>query len=236
MSIPSQNFIECINPYEDFIKENKPLFVIEKPHGITYSNFLELQTFCNSHELNVVYNDHYIAKDSILNLYNLPQINSVRKIEIKLHESSCVNDRLNYFDQVGILLDMYQSHVLIVLSTILAKMENNTRESVLSHIARCIPFEKSFSKYESYEGKNFTRCDVKFIYKGVGINVSCGKKLTDEKSLCISTIDGRYLCIDLSNAKGNPYDNIFNWLNNDEIERFLSKKEIAYMWKHINLF
>ena len=155
MSIPSQNFIECISPYEDFIKENKPLFVIEKPHGITYSNFLELQSFCNSHELNVVYNDHYIAKDSILNLCNLPEINSVCKIEIKLHESSCVNNRLIYFDQVGILLDMYQSHVLIVLSTILAQMEDNTRENVLSHIARCIPFEKSFSKYESYEGQNY---------------------------------------------------------------------------------
>jgi glucose-6-phosphate 1-dehydrogenase len=236
MSIPSQNFIECISPYQDFIKENKPLFVIEKPHGITYSNFLELQSFFDLHKLNVIYNDHYVAKNALLNLNDLPHINDVRKIEVKLHESSCVNDRLNYFDQVGILLDMYQSHVLIILSTILARMENKNREKVLCHIAKCIPFHKYFSKYESYEGQNFTRCYIEFIYKGIGINVSCGKKLTDEKSLCISTNDGRYLCIDLSNTKGNPYDNIFEWLNNDDTERFLNKKEIGYMWKHINLF
>ena len=238
MSIPTKHFFDCIEPYEDFIIQNKPLIVIEKPHGTSEYEFYELYNYFNNNNLKVVYNDHYLAKHSVLNLdkMNLPQFNKLRSIDFTLHESSCVNDRIAYFDEVGILLDMYQSHVLIVLSTLLAKIENVSRLDVLKHIAKCIPFNKKFSKYDSYKGEAFTKCDLTFIYKGIAINVSCGKKLTDEKSMCLHTNDGGYLCIDLSNSLGNPYTEIFTWLMEDAQNKFLSNEEIACLWKHINLF
>lgn len=235
LSIPSQHIIECMKPYMSFLENNKPLFVVEKPHGIDYKNFLELKEFFESHNHNVIYNDHYIAKHALLTIPQLPEFKNVRKIDLKLHESSCVNDRIDYFDKAGIVLDMYQSHSLIVLATVIARIENTERSVVLQYLSKCIPFHKEFSKYESYKGSNFTKCHIKFIYKGINITVSCGKKMTDEKSLCITIDNGSYTCIDLSNNVINPYINIFNWLNNNNIELFLQTSEITSMWKHINL-
>jgi glucose-6-phosphate 1-dehydrogenase len=237
MSIPTKHFFNCIQPYEDFILKNKPLIVIEKPHGTSEDEFYELYSYFLNNDLKVIYNDHYIAKHSVLNLdkMDLPQFSQIRSIDFTLHESGCVNDRISYFDEVGILLDMYQSHVLIVLSILLAKMENISRLNALRHIAKCIPFNKKFSTYESYKGQAFTKCDLTFNYKGVDINVSCGKKLTDEKSICLHKNDGGYLCIDLSNRDSNPYTQIFTWLMEDKLYKFLSNEEIACLWKHINL-
>lgn len=238
MSIPTQHFFQAIDPYFDFFNINRPLFVLEKPHGINEQNFLEIDDFLGSNGFQSVYNDHYIAKNSILNIQTMqfPEFKNMNYIDIKLHESSCVNDRVEYFDKVGILLDMYQSHVLIVLSTLLSQIEQIPRIDVLRHIAKCIPYDKKFSKYNEYKGSSFTKCDFRFIYKGIGINVSCGKKLTDEKSLCLYTNKGSYCCIDLSNTAGNPYEQIFSWLREGSTDQFLTNKEISLLWKHINLF
>ena len=70
------------------------------------------------------------------------------------------------------------------------------------------------------------------IYNGIKINVSCGKMLNDEKSICISSD----ICIDLSNDKSNPYAQIFEWLNNSQYNHFLSSKEVEFLWKHISNF
>ena len=127
---------------------------------------------------------------------------------------------------------MYQSHVLIILATIFSHLENKSRKDVISELAECSPSHTYFSKYKSYIGIADTRCEVSFRYKHIQINVSCGKKLTDEKSLCLVTSDLNYMCIDLSNNTGNPYDVIFNWLN-DNLHPFLSNDEIRLLWKHI---
>lgn len=238
MSIPTQHLFDCIKPYSEFIKYNKPLFVIEKPHGINKANFENLKNFFDSNNLDVVYNDHYIGKQSIINLetINLPNFDQISSIDITLHESQCVNDRLGYFDSVGIVLDMYQSHVLVIISTLLSVIEGKSRLDILYYISNCAPLFTKFEKYDTYLGKSNTKCKISFEYKGITINVSCGKKLTDEKSICIYCNNDCYICIDLSNSKINPYEHIFNFLMQDEKHKFLSTVEIECLWKHINLF
>lgn len=187
--------------------------------------------------MQIVYNDHYIAKNSILNLEKIrwPHIEEINEINITLHESQCVNDRLDYFDKVGIIMDMYQSHVLVILSTLLAHITTTDRKSVLETLTHISPCSINTSCYPEYKGSMPTQCNLSIFYNGIKINVSCGKMLNDEKSLCIST---KYsdICIDLSNDKSNPYAQIFEWLNNSQYSHFLSSEEVELLWKHISNF
>ena len=52
MSVPSKSFFENIEPYMEFIEENRPTFVIEKPH----ENIL-IHEFAVSNNLKVLYNN-----------------------------------------------------------------------------------------------------------------------------------------------------------------------------------
>ena len=238
MSIPTQYFFDTTKPYQSQFKENKPLFVLEKPHGISYQNFSELKAFFDTNNYKVVYNDHYIAKDSILNLKNInwPPLQQIESVELRFHESQCVNDRLTYFDNVGILLDMYQSHALVVLSSLLAYISNSDRTEIIETLSSIIPLNVYYDKYDSYKGNAATSCVVQLVYHDITINISCGKMLNDEKSLCVKTYNDQDICIDLSNSKGNPYDKIFEWLSMENTTPFLSSYEVQLLWQHVEQF
>lgn len=239
MSIPTQYFFDSIEPYEQNFKENSPLFVLEKPHGISYNNFLDIKNYFDENNYSVVYNDHYIAKDSILNLKNVawPSMKNIESITLKFHESQCVNSRIHYFDNAGILLDMYQSHALIVLSSLIAYIANTDRIEIIETLSGIVPSNVQYDKYSTYKGKADTSCIVDLIYNGIPIHISCGKMLHDEKSLCVKTFsDDDDICIDLSNEKGNPYDKIFEWLSVDYTDPFLSSYEVKLLWQHIKQF
>ena len=227
MSIPSQNLIECIEPHTKFIEENNPTFVLEKPHGISQENFQDIEDYFISNNLKVLYNDHYIAKDGLNNLEPVLESMKIEKIEVCLHEFSGVNDRIDYFDNVGIILDMYQSHVLIILSTIISKNTGLSRTEVLEELSQVKPYFSELYKYPGYKGEACTHCHVQLWYKGIDIQVSCGKKMPyDQKYV---SINNEYN-IDLSCGSYNP---IFKWLMENHTRPFLNNYEVSLLWKHI---
>ena len=235
MSIPTQHVVETIKPYEDQFMESKPLFILEKPHGTSFENFVDISEYFRIHNFRVLYNDHYIAKNALqMCMLNNPEFN---KINIKLHESDCINDRVAYFEGLGksgILLDMYQSHVMIMLSTVLANIHNVSRTEILEELALLCPYSVYYDKYPTYIGSNYTQCIVKLKYKDIDIEVSCGKQLPDEKSMCLVGKNQK-MCLDFS-SKENPYDLIFEWVKNDNTRPFLNCYEIELLWNHMSHF
>ena len=250
MSIPSKSIIECVKPYESFFNKHKPLFVLEKPHGIDRPNFDDIQAYFNNQGYDVVFNDHYIGKSSLTELIHtdLPTIKNISSIDITLHENVCVNDRLAYFDSVGILLDMYQSHVLVVLSTILAhckyteyaefptkqQLYLNERSNIIKTFSKIVPHDVTFDTYDTYKGVSKTSCKIQMKYKDIDINVSCGKMLPDQKEAIIHTYFGKTYTIDLSNSVRNPYSYIFELLQNENLTHFLSEEDVYALWEHVS--
>lgn len=232
MSIPTQHVIECIKPYEAQFLETKPLFILEKPHGLSLDNFLSISSYFKERDFRVLYNDHYIAKKSLQAcMLNAPNFN---KIKVTLHESDCINDRVSYFEGLGtygILLDMYQSHVMIMLSTVLGYIHNVSRTEILEELSVIEPSRLEFDKYDTYIGANYTQCKVCLKYKDIEIEVSIGKKLPDEKSMCL-TGPNEEVCLDFS-SNDNPYTLIFEWIKNDNTKPFLNCYEIELLWNHM---
>lgn len=224
MSVPSQNIFECIEPYQEFVLENKPTFVVEKPHGINENNFNLLDNFFSDNHIDALYNDHYVAK------FSHSEIENPKKIEIILHEKDSVDDRMNYFDKVGIIFDMYQSHVVILLSMILSESLGISKTKVLEKISEIKPIVLETSQYVGYSGKAPTYCKIYLKYDDIEIMASCGKKMPKEiKKIYINDSP-----IDLDTTS-NPYVKVIEWLNNEkDRSNFLSSYQVSLLWKHIS--
>ena len=226
MSVPSQSIFECIEPYHDFVLENRPTFVVEKPHGINEINFNVLKNFFSDNHILALYNDHYIAK--------VPDKLPVKgykpnKIEIIIHERNGVDDRMTYFDNVGIIFDMYQSHVVVLLSIVLSECLEQSKTEILEGLSEIQPLIMDTSQYIGYSGKAPTYCKIYLKYNDIEIIASCGKKMPE--NIKEIYIDDKIIELD---NKSNPYEKVVNWLNDEDYSNFLSSYQVDLLWKHIS--
>ena len=115
--------------------------IIEKPFGYNLESAKSLKKQLDQHfkPEQIYLLDHYLGKEAVSNLLSLRYANSiltslfnkqyVSHIQITAMEDKDIEGRANYFDNVGILRDMVQSHLLQVLAylTMCAPLEKNDK-------------------------------------------------------------------------------------------------------------
>jgi glucose-6-phosphate 1-dehydrogenase len=188
--------------------------VIEKPFGHNYDSAETLFHFVSQHfqEDQFYLLDHYLGKSQVQSILNLRHSNRVlsnimrgseiANIQITAFEPIGVDHRIGYFEQVGIVRDMIQSHLLQVLALVTmeipGKISANSlhreKYNILSAIdCPCDPDNVVLGQYKSYRTqkgvKKTSRTDtfvaVRFFldkqdWRKVPIYIRTGKKL-DEK-------------------------------------------------------
>lgn len=149
--------------------------VIEKPFGHNRESAEELFHFVANHfrEDQFYLLDHYLGKSevqSILNmrhsnriLSNIMQGSEIANIQITAFETVGVEHRVGYFEQVGMVRDMIQSHLLQVLALVTmeipGKMQADSLQrekySVLSAIdCPCDPKNVVLGQYAGYRSQD----------------------------------------------------------------------------------
>lgn len=232
MSIPTHNFFENVEPYQKFIKNNKPTFVIEKPHGRSLHEFQKLDNYFKDNDLKVLYNDHYLFKDDILHFEHEPTTD-IHSIDIVINETLDITERLDYFDKVGILKDMYQSHIVCIIAEVLGYNLNMSRTEILEELAQISPYFYGVSKYPGYPGKNYTACKVILVYRGIIITVLCSKNAPAEQKHIVINDNTQ---ISLKNNEKNPYETVFEHIIEGKTQTFLNSYEVELLWNHFNFF
>lgn len=124
-------------------KNNDSRLVIEKPFGHDFDSAQSLNNTLSNifSEKNIFRIDHYLGKEMIQNIMVIRLSNSIfralwnRKhidnIQIYLNESEGVKDRGKYYDDTGVIKDMFQNHILQVLSLIaMEEPENLTAQEI----------------------------------------------------------------------------------------------------------
>ncbi|MFP4370780.1 MAG: glucose-6-phosphate dehydrogenase [Halanaerobium sp.] len=124
-------------------KDNDSRLVIEKPFGHNLDSAEKLNSTLSSifSEKNIFRIDHYLGKEMIQNIMVIRLSNPIfralwnRKhidnIQIYLNESEGVKDRGKYYDDTGVIKDMFQNHILQVLSLIaMEEPENLTAQEI----------------------------------------------------------------------------------------------------------
>lgn len=125
--------------------------VIEKPFGDNLNSAKKLKKLLDTNfKVDQIFLlDHYLGKEAVSNLLSLRYANSiltsllsseyVANIQISALESKDIEGRANYFDHVGTLKDMVQSHLLQVLAYFtMYSPKQKTAESIHHEKARVL--------------------------------------------------------------------------------------------------
>ncbi len=147
LSIPPTAFSDVINNLTlGGVHEDGVTFrcIVEKPIGHNLETFEEIQSALMKHhtEDEIYLLDHYLGKDAFRNIYYLRYSNPVLErllknsiihhVEISASESLGLEGRAGYFESTGTLRDMFQSHLVLMISLLTMRLrddDDNFRDS-----------------------------------------------------------------------------------------------------------
>jgi glucose-6-phosphate 1-dehydrogenase len=119
--------------------------ILEKPFGYDYKSAHKLRELLLLHfkEEQYFLLDHYLGKEAVTNLLSLRYANTmisailkkeyISNIQISAVEQVDTEGRAGYFDQVGVLRDMIQSHVLQILATATMRLPQHESAKAVRH-------------------------------------------------------------------------------------------------------
>ena len=132
---------------------------LEKPFGTDLASAKSLNRLLESMlpEEQLFRVDHFLGKSTVLNLLGLRFANrifeplfsapNVEKIEIVFDESLALENRAGYYDKAGALIDMIQSHLLLVLAlTAMEPPASLNADDLRGSMAQVLRATRSWSK------------------------------------------------------------------------------------------
>lgn len=231
LMIDVSNNISAANVVE---KDNlNQTLIFEKPFGSNYqtAKMINLQLWENFNEKQIYRIDHYLGKEYIAELINLRFNNSVfgpllkannlSSIDVVVKEEVGILNRGSFYDVTGASKDMFQSHILQIVSLLLMdKPDSMDPKHIVNKkvkVLKQLTFKEEdliFGQYTGYltennvDEKSLTETllsitlRAKNSFKKVPVNVLTGKKM-DKKETYI-----KYYLIDGSEIKINIFPNL----------------------------
>lgn len=143
LSVPPMVFPDvlvnlCAGGVHDHKNKNAFRCIVEKPVGHDLKSFEEVQKqLTNCFTENEIYLlDHYLGKEAVRNIYYLRFSNPVLErlfkntlihhVEVTASEAAGLEGRAGYFEHVGTFRDMFQSHLLMMISLLTMRLEGDT--------------------------------------------------------------------------------------------------------------
>jgi len=125
--------VKNLSTIKDVIGDDVDL-MLEKPFGENRETAGELFQFVKNHfdKDNLFLIDHYLGKSAVKSIFPLRYNNAIlnllltgkaiSNIQISALETTGVDERIGFFDDVGIIKDMIQSHLLQILALLTMSM------------------------------------------------------------------------------------------------------------------
>lgn len=194
--------------------------LVEKPFGANLKEARLLQKLIkkNKIEEDIYLSDHYLFKES---LFNLKESN-FNKLKVVSLEELGVEGRV-YYDSVGALKDMIQSHFLNIIHKLM-KFSDKDVEIKKIKFGQYQDYKKDISKESNTE--TYVKLDLEI--KGREIELETGKKFNKKESFI--ELDKIKTDISLDNE---CYCNLFESFFNKRKEKFPTINNSIVNWKII---
>jgi len=176
----------------DCKKEISNKILIEKPFGSDLASAKKIQSSLHRYfsEEDIYLVDHYLAKEPVENILYFIRNNPVfadvwnckhiRRVEITAKEELGIENRGEFYDNVGALRDMFQSHLLEVLALLtLDQPYDLTDESIQAARLELLQNIKPFDPDTSVRGQ----------YNGYKEEVGNPKSFTETYATTVTNID-----------------------------------------------
>ncbi len=241
-----------------FIQKRNVKILIEKPFGIDLKTAKkQIETSLKYFKENQIYRvDHYLFKNiipKIIYFKEKVELNNenIEEIEINAFEAIDVGKRILFYDKIGAIKDMIQSHLLELTAVVLQDKNNKNSTQGRFNVLKNLEIIKDKTKKGQYEG---------YINKEINPNsktetfasISLKSKAKNIKNLIITLNTGKalnkketYIKIKLKNKKNifiqeivkkkhNSYEQVILNAINSNKEYFISQKEVLETWRIIN--
>lgn len=195
-------------------KKNARKIVFEKPFGSSSKSAKNLQKMLLSHtrKEQICRVDHFIGKHALLSLLEVEHlgllqrvINSahIKRIYIRFFESKTVGTRGAFYDSVGALRDVFQNHMLYMLSVLLkvsipmrSGVDATKRRDVYKEILKHIEIKQSvemsqYDRYRKIEGVNPVSKTETAFYLEAQVSKKVPAHLSTIKSIPITCMGGK---------------------------------------------
>ena len=217
LAISSNMMIEVSNNISKngIVQKNnlKQSLVFEKPFGRNYSTAHQInETLLKNYNENQIYRlDHYLGKDLVKAILDLRfktnllesalSPKKLTSIEIAAKEDEGILNRGEFYDQTGAVRDMFQSHLLQIVSLLTMNKPKEFNSSLIANekvkALKNVTIKKDsliFGQYSGYlEEENISpnsltetmvkvTLNVKNKFKNIPVNILTGKKLNKKET------------------------------------------------------
>lgn len=216
LALPPTQFLTVSKEINRYFHDENTRIVIEKPFGrdLDSSIYLSDSLALLFRDNQLYHIDHYLEKEMVKNLFTLRFANfifrdiwnsrAIDNVQITFKETIGIEGRGSYFDDIGIVRDVLQNHLLQLLSIVAMKPpENLTPEhirkekvSVLNQIRPIsLKTDVILGQYEGYKNEPDVSPDsntptfaavIMYIdddrWKDVPFILKCGKGLDQQKA------------------------------------------------------
>jgi glucose-6-phosphate 1-dehydrogenase len=180
LATPPQYFakIATVLGQTDMVKETDGVWrrvIVEKPFGTDLQSAMQLNTTLHQYlsEEQIYRIDHYLGKETVQNILvfrfgntifePLWNHNFIASVQITVSETDGVGSRAGYYDTVGILPDMFQNHLLTLLTLIGMEPPSSFKADALHN-----EYAKVLSAVCSIPPEEIAKSSVRGQYRGYG--------------------------------------------------------------------
>lgn len=225
------------------ITDDKSSLLIEKPFGRSLNEAKELNkllhSFLSPDQICRV--DHYLGKDGMKEISNIPTSPIIKSIEVRIIEASTIENRGAFYDSAGAFVDVGQNHLLIVASTILCRtLPLGSRLDALKSIS--IGLEVMRGQYGGYRREMNVKHDsntetyFKIELKSNGVNCLLEGGKGFSRPVAEITIDygaGEKVTLDLNKISEDlrPYSKVIAGALKGDSSLFITAEESEEEWR-----
>jgi glucose-6-phosphate 1-dehydrogenase len=235
---------------DNFGKKNIKI-MLEKPFGSNLESAQSLVKRTEGYFLeDQIYRvDHYLAKQSMQNVVKEKwKRENIAKIEIIASEKIDIEGRVNFYEQTGALKDFVQSHLLEMLSVVLAgSFETARRSDALKNLEIvCDITKKECVKRGQYAGyrdevNNASSMTETFVsinlvsndpaWRGVSLILTTGKAMKEKLTqIQITYMDGTNKIFKIEHEP-DAYERVISAAIRGEHDLFISSGEVLESWR-----
>lgn len=218
--------------------------ILEKPYFKSDEELIEIKKWDEITNQKIYFIDHYLGKVEYRKLLTSKvDFSEVNSIKVNLLEVLGVGGRGGFYDSVGIIWDVFHSHILQVIVSFLSVQFMLSKIEILDIIKNRFEnkeFNLALFQYDSYQEdigninpNSKTATEMKLLFslelenKKLNFEIHAGKKMPVTKS----NIEINGLVVDLKSDKPiSAYGNLYLELLNNNYSNFLSLQEVKLQY------